>query len=210
MKADDFMMEETEELKMKKQMKVARETTMGFLGKAHGLYKRAAKGDPSPTIVGKAIAYLTCFQEMAPEVGIKKDFYQKIVTQLSEKLGTLLIQIDQDSRKTIIQHRADPTKAALEQKKVELREKELDIRIEDNRKPAATATVSDEGGVHVLKVEAHPIPEEAIIKEVSDWLVNSQLGYERAEAQRRAKIAYQPGVPVEELVARACRISHFA
>lgn len=205
MKADDFLTEESPEVKLKKQLQTARETTMGFLGKAHGLYKRALKGDPSPTIVGKAIAYLTCFQEMAPEVGIKKDSYYKIVTMLSEKLGTLMIKIDQDSRSTIVQHRGDPTKAALELKKVELREKELELRVEDNRKPDVSVATKD--GVHVLKVEATPMPEETVIKEVSDWLVHSQLGYEKADAQRRARLAYQPGVPVDELVARACRIA---
>jgi len=209
MNAEDFLTEETAEKKYKKGLDSIKQHAMGFLGKAAGLYKRAAKGDPSPTLVGKAIAYLTCFQELAPELGIKREMYSKIVTDLMEKLGTLVIKIDQDSRKTIIEHRADPEKAALEQRKVELREKELEIRVEDARKPKE-AEISPEPDVHVLRVEAvpvAPVTSEATIKEVSDWLVHSQLGYERADANRRAKLAYQPGVPVEELVVKACRVS---
>lgn len=204
---DDFIMEETVEKKYKKALDSAKTCTMGFLGKAASLYKRAMKGDPSPTLVGKAIAYLTCFQELAPEVGIKRELYTKILTDLLTGLGKLSIKVDQDSRKTIIEHRGDPEKVALETRKLELREKELEIQVQDNRKPREAQPAMEPGTI-VLKVDAVEIvPEESVIKEVSDWLVGSQLKFERNDAQRRARIAYQPGVPIEELVARACRIA---
>ena len=194
MKAEDFMMEETAEEKdrriLKKGIDGAKQVAYEMLGRANGLYKRAAKGDPSPTLAGKAIAYLTCFMDLAKVVGIPEAHYSKIVSTLYERLGTLMIKVEENSRKTIIEHRRDPKGLEIEAKKVDVAEKtivlrELQVTRESEPKPPPPANA-------------------ATIEEMVGYLKG--LGYDKNEARMRAERVYRPDARIEDLVAAACRV----
>jgi hypothetical protein len=194
MKAEDFMMEETAEEKdrrvLKKGLDGAKQVAYEMLGRANGLYKRAAKGDPSPTLVGKAIAYLTCFMDLAKVVGIPQDHYSKIISTLYERLGTLMIKVEESSRKTIVEHRRDPRGLEIEAERVEVAKKEVVLR-----------------ELQVTR-EAEPKPpppaSAATIEEMVGYLKG--LGYDRNEARMRAEKVYRPDAKIEDLVAAACRV----
>lgn len=199
---EDFLLEESRDAKEKKKLKAGLEAakiaTMGFLGKAMGLYKRAAAGDSSPTLAGRATAYLMAFTEMAAALGIDRSRYEGVVTKLQEKIGALLVKVSDEAGKTIIEHRRDPKGVEVELLQARLKERELGIRelkVVDDRKDSDTA-----------KVSGSPADVEPGVREVAIWLSNSTLGYDKAEAERRARAVYQPGIPIADLVASACRL----
>jgi hypothetical protein len=194
MKAEDFMMEETAEEKdrriLKKGLDGAKQVAYEMLGRANGLYKRALKGDPSPTLVGKAIAYLTCFMDLAKVVGIPELHYKKIVQTLYERLGDLMIKVEENSRTTIVQHRRDPEGIKIEAERVEVAKKEIVLR-----------------ELQVTR-EAEPKPAPPVgattIEEMVGYL--KSLGYDKNEARMRAEKVYRPDARIEDLVAAACRV----
>jgi hypothetical protein len=197
MDASDFMLEDTREEKerraLKKGIEGVKQVAYEILGRANGLYKRAAReNDPSPTIVGKAIAYLTCFIDLAKVLGIPATYYQKTVGELYERLGALMTKVEENSKTTIVQHRRDPEGIKVEAERVEVEKKKLELReikVEREANPAPAPASSN---------------NTAMIEDMVGYLKG--LGYDKSEARKRAEIAYQPGVRIEELVAAACRL----
>jgi hypothetical protein len=194
LKVEDFMLEETREEAERKILKKGidgvKEMAFGFLGKANGLYRRASRGDPNPMLVGKAIAYLTCFQDLAPVIGIKKELYLPVIKTLWEKLGEISVKVEDEGKKTIIEHRRDPAGIKVEQDKLELDKKKVEVR----EAKAELTIVDDRSAVN-----------ERMIEDVSMWLHRS-LGYDKKDADRRARMVYKPGASLEELISAGCRV----
>lgn len=200
LKPEDFLLEDLPDEKERKTLRKCLEgvktVAMGLLAKALALYKRASRGDPNPMLAGKAIAYLSSFQELAPALGIKEYLYKKVVSELWEKLGKLAIHVDEHSKKTVILHKRDERGLELEAQKLEFRREArekactmAEIKVEDDRPdPSALAEGS-----------------ENLITEAALWLERS-LGYEKKDAERRARLAWKSGIRLEELVAAGCRI----
>ena len=202
---EEFMLDDTPEAKAIKALKhtvdASKKTAFGFFAKAHGFWRRAAAGDPSPTLIGRASAYLTAFMEIAPVLGIKPEIYMKTVKELSVKIGALLQMSVENANKTVIEHRRDPKGLEIEAMQAALKKRELDIReikVVERKETAAPS------GVAVSQA----VPDaQARIDEVSMWLSNTALGFDKADAARRAKAVYRPDASIEELVAEACRVS---
>ena len=198
LKAEDFMMEDTREEAerkiLKKGMEGVKETALLFLGKANGFYKRAAKGDPNPMLVGKAIAFLSAFQDLAPLIGLKKEMYLPIVKTLWEKLGDMTVKVGENKGKVIVEHRRDPAGVKVEQEKLALAEKKVEMKeIKEARK------------AELVIIDERPPVDEKMIEDVSMWLSRS-LGYDKKDADRRARLVYRPGATLEELITAGCRV----
>lgn len=196
--AEEFFLEETKEQKERKVLRQgvdgAKHVALKFLSRAYNLWKRSAAGDPSPTLAGRASAYLTAFTELAPVVGLNPEVYGRVLKDLTVKIGALLGDVTEASQKTVIEHRRDPKGLEVEMLQAKLKERELELReikVAERKKEAVAAPEDDAQGK---------------ISEVADWLSKSMLGYDRQEAERRAKAAYRPEASIEEMIASACRL----
>ena len=204
--AEEFFLEDSKEEKERKNLKKgvdgAKQVAFRCLGRAHALLKRASSGDPSPTLAGRASAYLTTFMELASVLSIKPELYEKATKMLTLKIGSLLNTVSENSQKTVIEHRRDPKGLEVEMLQAELKKKELELReikiVDRTEKPS---------GAPLGAPEAAPAQDgSGMIREVSQWLSGSCLGYDKAEAERRAKAVYRPDASLEDLIAAACRL----
>jgi len=200
MKAEDFLLEETEEEKrikvLRAGMDAVRAACNRFLKMAIDTYRRVKEADPSPTLVGKAIAYVTCFRVLSKAAGIDTRLHDKGIEAFLGKLGEAALKIEEERHKIVIEHKKDPEGLVIEKEKLVIRKAEEDrreeeIKIRETPPPPPTPQA----------VSAH-----RMIEDVACAL--RSLGHKRDEAQRLATQVYRDGVEIGELVVEACRLSN--
>lgn len=189
----EFLLEDTEEERrlksLSQDMDGVKQLANSYARRALNLYKRIKEDDPSPTLAGKAITFLTVFAELAKITKIKlSPMQESAIKVLTEKLGGVAIKIEEDRHKVVIEHRRDP-------KGIDLEKEKLAVRAAED---AARSKRSEE-----IKIKE----EEA---EVSNKMVDDvarglkSLGFK--DPHRRAKLVYKEGVGLEELIVEGCRV----